>query len=56
MHEARDNVAPLSGMVAFAATFLVVYAATRNLLTAAVIALPLAVGVFHRSGRELILA
>jgi hypothetical protein len=45
MQEARDNVAPLSGMVAFVATFLIVYAATKSYLTAFVIALPLAFGI-----------
>ncbi|HEX4521216.1 MAG TPA: hypothetical protein VH063_16665 [Gaiellaceae bacterium] len=45
MGEVRDNISPLSGMVTFAVAFLAVYASTRSLLTAFVIALPLAVGV-----------
>jgi len=45
MGQVRNNVAPLSGMVTFAAVFLILYASTRSLLTAFAIALPLAVGV-----------
>src|SRR5262249_3405417 len=41
----RDNVAPLTGMAAFAAAFLAVYAATTSLVDSLLVAAPLAVGI-----------
>jgi hypothetical protein len=46
MGEIRDNLAPLSGMVALAVGFLAVYGATTSFVAAAIVAVLLAVGVF----------